>query len=229
MERKVLQTEDGSFTVQDNRTGETYHSLHGAVNESRHIYIQYGLHRWQELHPESKELTIVEMGFGTGLNALLTHGEAQRIGIHVHYHTYELYPLDESEYSSLSYPSLDTYYGKSTQGVLQYLHALPWNEPQPIDVSFLLYKHQVDFIEAKLPDAIDVVYFDAFSPNVEPLLWTPEIFTKLYNKQSEKGVLTTYCAKGSVRRALQKAGYIVERLSGPIGKREVLRATKEMG
>lgn len=226
MQRTLLKTEDGSFTVQDNRTGETYHSLHGAVNESLHIYIQYGLYHWIEQHSDKRRMTILEMGFGTGLNALLALYEAQRMGLEILYHTYELYPLEQGEYSSLSYPSLNDYYSTSTDRYLQELHTLSWDEPHLVEPSFLLYKHHIDFVDASLPKCVDVVFFDAFSPNVEPLLWTPEVFAKLYNLQAPGGILTTYCAKGIVRRALQEAGYVVERLSGPIGKREVLRASK---
>lgn len=226
MKRLLVQTEDGTLTLQDERTGETFHSLHGAVNESRHIYIDYGWKHWISGNPHCREITLLEMGFGTGLNALLTYWEAQKSGIKVHYHTYELYPLEQEEYNLLAYPLLDVAYAHSTQEVLQQMHTVAWDVPMALTPNFILHKHREDFTQATLPGDVDVVYFDAFSPNVEPQLWTLELFRRLYLRHSFGGVLTTYCAKGCVRRALEQAGYGVERLPGPIGKREVLRATK---
>lgn len=226
MKRLLIATEDGSTTLQDDRTGETYHSTHGAIAESLHIYIQYGLaHFLEKGYITKHKIHLVEMGFGTGLNALLAYLEAEKRGMSIEYHTYELYPLSEQEVVSLRFHSHIE--EEKERELLYQLHSAPWNAPIQIAPFFTLHKHLEDFTQAQISQEIDVIFFDAFSPNVQPELWTEKVFAPLFENQTEGGVLTTYCAKGIVRRTLQQVGYTVERLAGPIGKREVLRATKE--
>ncbi len=218
--RLILPTGDGSCTLKDFRTGETYHSEYGALQESLHIYIGLGFEEWIVRNSPSSNQTvhILEMGFGTGLNALLTWKYALQYGVKVMYHTYELYPLaDEIPFLKYEVPNSEC---------LQTLHHLGWNCSHLLDSYFSIHKHHEDFTRADVPEGIDIVYYDAFSPNVQPELWRADIFVQLYEKQNPKGILTTYCAKGEVRRALTAVGYGVERLGGPKGKREVLRATK---
>ncbi len=220
--RRILSTEDGSTTLEDNRTGETYHSTFGAIAESEHIYINYGLVAWLA-ESQKPSLRLLEMGFGTGLNALLACKKADQENCSIEYHTYELYPLEKEEVEGLNFHFVEE---ESDRDLLYRLHNAPWEEPITITPYFTIYKHQGDFTQMTFPKGIDVLFFDAFSPNVQPELWTEEIFRSLFAVQNEGGNLTTYCAKGIVRRTLQSVGYLVERLAGPRGKREVLRATK---
>ncbi len=218
--KKLIITEDGSTTLEDNRTGETYHSSFGAFAESEHIYISYGLRHFLE-KTGTNACRVLEMGLGTGLNALLTYCEAERRNVKIEYHSYELYPLSEEELAQLSFPNLAY---EHSEEVLRAIHKAPWGIATPLSANFTLVKHKEDFTKALFPSAIDVIFFDAFSPNVDPSLWEERIFEELYKKQTKEGLLTTYCAKGVVRRTLQSVGYAVERLEGPKGKREVLRA-----
>ncbi len=218
----IIKTEDGSTTLQDQRTGETYHSTYGAFAESLHIYIEYGLRYWRDLHPQSS-CSILEMGFGTGLNVLLAYQEAMEMNLSTFYTSYELYPLDKEAVEGLQFPSISNW---NVKELLQKIHFSEWGKEVQLSSIFTLLKKQEDFTKANFSEGIDLVFFDAFSPNVDPNLWTETVFRKIYQAQNQGGVLTTYCAKGQVRRTLQKLGYEVERLAGPKGKREVLRATK---
>lgn len=213
-------TADGSPTLYSPLSGEHYHSVHGAVQESLHIFIEYALaHRARET---DAPLNILEVGFGTGLNALLTLRWATDNGRLVNYTTLEKFPIPTEVYRQLQYTALP---GSDSQ--LQALHEAPWEKACSMAPHFQLTKLRVDLCQ--LPTTIqpaDIIYFDAFSPEAQPELWTEEIFVRLYQLSRPGAVLTTYCAKGEVRRRLQRAGFVVERLPGPIGKREVLRATR---
>lgn len=196
---------------------ETYHSVNGAITESMHVFINAGLRACSK-----NPLRVFEAGFGTGLNALLTLAEAQKQQIHIEYQSIELYPLDQNLYQSLDYSSSLTV----NKDLFMALHIAPWNKKTEIFPGFDLKKIHADLMTVQLDDMFDVVYFDAFSPAVQPGLWTEEIFDKIYKQMNDGGILTTYCAKGIVRRILEKAGFKTERLPGPPGKREMLRAIK---
>lgn len=213
-------TEDGSHTLFSPRVGECYHSQHGAVQESRHVFIEAG---WRQC--AGAELRVLEVGFGTGLNAFLTLLQAEREQRTVLYTALERYPLLAGVAASLNYPAL---LGEGTQADFLRLHTTEWGQPVRISPHFTLLKLQADFTAVTLPGSYDLIYFDAFSPEKQPEMWTQERFEQLYRHASPGAVLTTYCAKGSVRRALQAAGFAVERLPGPPGKREMLRATKQL-
>lgn len=218
MKRELQETADGSHTLFIPEMDEHYHSVNGAVQESRHVFIEAGLHRQKK-----KDITVFEVGFGTGLNAYLTLLDAENGDHSVDYFSVELYPLDSALVRALNYGEMIC---PEKKMLFAALHSAAWNEPVKITDRFTLHKIQGDNNCCTLPDDIDLIYFDAFAPDKQPEMWSQEIFDKLYAHTSEGGILTTYCAKGVVRRMMQKAGYSVERIPGPPGKREMLRAIK---
>lgn len=226
MERRVITTADGSSTVSIPEMNVTYHSTHGAVRESLHVFIQAGLN---SLLPDHSVVSILEMGFGTGLNALLTLIEAETVKKPVHYTAIELYPLEQEQIKSLNYcHQLDR---NDLQPVFQKLHSSAWEKEIPVFEYFTLFKSGSDLLKFENPRSgqfFDLIYFDAFAPTAQPQLWTAAIFEKLFALLSPGGILVTYCSKGDVRRAMQAAGFKVEKLTGPPGKREMVRAWKEM-
>jgi tRNA U34 5-methylaminomethyl-2-thiouridine-forming methyltransferase MnmC len=226
MERQVIVTADGSSTVSIPEMNVTYHSTHGAIRESIHVFIQAGLN--QALSSYSS-ISILEMGFGTGLNALLTLIETEAVQKPVHYTAIELYPLEQEQIKSLNYvQQLDR---KDLQPVFEILHTSPWEKEIPILESFTLFKSRTDLLKFETPRSgqlFHLIYFDAFAPAAQPELWTSGVFEKIFALLSPGGLLVTYCSKGDVRRAMQSAGFKVEKLTGPPGKREMVRAWKEM-
>lgn len=218
--RELQETADGSHTLFIPEMDEHYHSINGAVQESRHVFIEAGLH-----HQEKRDIIVFEVGFGTGLNAFLTLLDAGGMSRKVDYYSVELYPLEPELVQVLNYGEVIC---PEKKDLFYALHAAAWNETVSITDYFTLHKIQADNNSCELPENIDLVYFDAFAPDKQPEMWSQEIFDKLYAHTSEGGILTTYCAKGVVRRMMQKAGYSVERIPGPPGKREMLRAIKKL-
>lgn len=215
-------TEDGSPTLYNAELGEHYHSRHGAVQESQHIFIEAGLKHRLALLPPVRPLRILEVGFGTGLNALMTLMLAQREGLEIHYTSLEAYPISMGLASELHFPL------EGSGPLLAELHAQSSGQALPL-VSyppFVLEKIQTKLEDYPPEGSYDLIYFDAFSPEAQPELWQEEVFHTLCHAARPGAVLTTYCAKGEVRRRLQRSGWLVERLAGPPGKREMLRATK---
>ena len=221
MKREFLTTGDGSKTIHLPDWDEQYHSKHGAIAEAQHVFIQTGL-RFITSKEKKKALSILEIGFGTGLNALLTLGYAQEHELQVSYTGVEAYPVISSEVKQLNYPEE---LGVSKDIFLE-LHDSLWEESVAISPNFSLQKRKQQFSEINDIDSFDLIYFDAFGARVQPELWTEAIFKTMYDALTHKGVLVTYSAKGSVRRAMQAVGFQVERLPGPPGKREMLRAIK---
>lgn len=226
-------TEDGSLTLYTPCFGEHYHSTHGAVQESAHIYLGLGLRQRLEqwMEPEGAALRCFEVGFGTGLNALLSWREAERSHRLIHYYSIERYPIPAELYRQLHY-ELSTADALSTAGgaedshsALMQLHEAAWDEDVTLSRYFILHKISGDLNALPFPSALDLVYYDAFSPESQPELWREELFAQLRRCCRPGAILTTYCAKGEVRRRLERSGFSVERLPGPPGKREVLRAT----
>lgn len=218
MEDLILEkTEDGSDTLFIPEMDEHYHSTKGALTETNYIFIEKGL-----LASNKKKIRLLEIGFGTGLNAIQTLLATEEHPIEVIFHTLELYPLSWDKLTSLSYASQPHY---------REIHQAPWEKLTPITPRFAIHKHQLDFTtlpEKKFDTLFDVIYFDAFAPEKQPNMWTQQLFDHLFGLLSDGGILTTYCAKGVVRRMLQAAGFKVERLPGPPnGKREILRAIKQ--
>ena len=218
MKRELQETADVSHTLFIPEMDEHYHSVNGAVQESRHVFIEAGLHR-----QEKKDITVFEVGFGTGLNAYLTLLDAENEDRSVDYFSVELYPLDPALVRALNYGDMIC---PEKKMLFTALHSAAWNEPVKITDHFTLHKIQGDNNSCTLPEDMDLIYFDAFAPDKQPEMWSQEIFDRLYAHTSEGGILTTYCAKGVVRRMMQKAGYSVERIPGPPGKREMLGAIK---
>ncbi|MEA4850649.1 MAG: tRNA (5-methylaminomethyl-2-thiouridine)(34)-methyltransferase MnmD [Paludibacter sp.] len=218
MNSEILITSDGSHTLFVPEIDECYHSTHGAIQESRHIFIETALKQ----HSKT-ELNVLEVGFGTGLNALLALVEAERSGKIIHYCTLEKYPVTVEKAFLLNYPAMiDVRY----KDVFEKMHSSAWNGKVKITPFFEIEKMECDFTNFEHTSTYDIVFFDAFSPEKQPEMWTQQQFEKIYAHCNPGVILTTYCAKGVVRRALQSAGFSVERLAGPPGKREILRAVK---
>lgn len=211
-------TDDGSATLFVPALDEHYHSVKGALTEAEHIYRDCAfLHRAQSSVGE--RLCLLEVGFGTGLNACVTAMIADERHP-VHYISLEKYPVDAATLAALRYDSL------LDETLLRAIHEAPWDEPVAITPCFTLEKRQADYLSDPLPASVDVVYFDAFAPEKQPEMWTPDAFRRLVAVMNEGAVLTTYCAKGEVRRLLASLGLTMERIPGPIGgKREILRGT----
>lgn len=218
-ERKVIKTQDGSSSLFITEWQEHYHSVHGAVQESYHVFIENGLKK-----VTTKNINILEVGFGTGLNALITLIEAQKLNISVQYDGLEAFPVQETEHRFLNYAEFfDT---ENVQNIFDSLFYAKWNENVQIHQNFSLHKKQIFFEKFESLTTYDLIYFDAFGARVQPELWTEIIFQKMYDALLTNGILVTYSAKGSVRRAMLAVGFEVEKLPGAPGKREMLRATK---
>ena len=215
LKRELKVTEDGSHTFYMPDLDEHYHSTHGAIQESMHVFLNAGFN-----YSERETLHILEIGFGTGLNCYLTVQEAKKQNKKVVYHSIELYPLEKELVDKLNYADQDNI------DLFKNLHACEWNKDVHITDNFILRKLQGDLTIYQFPQKYDLVYFDAFAPDVQPDLWSLEIFQKIYQSTNSEAVLTTYCTKGIVKRALRAAGFRVKRLPGPPGKREMLRATR---
>ena len=220
MERKIIITEDGSSTIHLPEWDEHYHSVHGAIQEAKHVFIKSGLSFFSD-----RELSILEIGFGTGLNCFITFLEAQELNLIVDYVGIEAYPVVSEEVEKLNYVS--------ELGAIEFsevfaeMHQQEWEVKNKISTSFSLTKRNQFFTEINDQNKFNLIYFDAFGAQVQPELWTEDIFKLMYSALKKDGVLVTYSAKGSVRRAMQAVGFTVERLQGPPGKREMLRAKKK--
>ncbi len=221
MQRQIITTADGSTTIQITDWDEQYHSKHGAIQEAYHVFIDSGLSLFK-----NQELSILEIGFGTGLNALITHIEAPKMGLNVDYMGVEAYPIKPEELQQLNY--ISQLKAEDFSETFLLMHSSSWEKKVVISDSFVLHKMQKDFSQLDMENVADLVYFDAFGARVQPELWTERIFTIMFRALKSNGVLVTYAAKGSVRRAMQAVGFHVERLPGPPGKREMLRATKKL-
>ncbi|AWH74191.1 SAM-dependent methyltransferase [Dokdonia sp. Dokd-P16] len=224
MKREIITTGDGSKTIHIAEWDEQYHSKHGAIQEARHVFLMTGVEHYVAQHQDQKEIAILEMGFGTGLNALLTYFEADKYQVSFNYVGAEAYPVSQEEAAAMDYASqLEE---EDATSVYNDLHDAAWEKQIVISDHFKLTKRKQRFEDITDSEVFDLIYFDAFGPRVQPTLWTEAIFTKMFAALKPNGVLTTYCAQGAARRAMQAVGFLVERLPGPPGKREMLRATK---
>ncbi|WP_308993075.1 tRNA (5-methylaminomethyl-2-thiouridine)(34)-methyltransferase MnmD [Mariniflexile litorale] len=232
MERKVVITADGSSTIHLPEWDEQYHSKHGAIQEAYHVFIKHGLnHFCSERHSKLvsgllQNISILEIGFGTGLNAFITLLEAEKLGVGINYVGIEGYPVLSDEISQLNYPAQLKAGAKEL--LFKMMHEVSWEEKHAVSNNFSLTKQNRFFSEIIDKNLYNLIYFDAFGARVQPELWTETIFEKMYDALKENGVLVTYAAKGSVRRAMQAVGFKVEKLPGPPGKREMLRASKKV-
>lgn len=221
MDAKRILTGDGSHSLVSEYYGVPYHSVHGAVQESAHVFINAGLAevaRWQN------ELYILEVGFGTGLNAFMTLLESERLGVKVNYVALETTPVDEQTVRSLNYPEVLGVAHRNRDFFA--LHTSAWDCPVAITPSFMLDKRMSDALMWGSPPAFHLVYFDAFAPAAQPGLWEKEVLDRYFEGLLPGGIFTTYCAKGVFKRNLKAAGFEVEPLPGPPGKREMTRARK---
>ena len=218
---KLEQTADGSYTLYVPELDEHYHSVKGALTESQHVFIDMGLKHSSAACPR-----ILEIGLGTGLNCFLTLLQAEEDQRKVHYTGIERFPLDMDTIRQLDYPSL---IGRGHEDDYFAIHQAAWEEEVELSPWFTLHKVEGDFTRYSFEGGYDLIYFDAFAPEKQPEMWSQSLFDSLYRLLNEGGILTTYCAKGVVRRMLQSAGFTVERLPGPPGgKREILRGTKNL-
>lgn len=220
--KNVHLTKDGSHTFYIEALDEYYHSLHGAIQESDTVFIKAGLHAVTK-----SEIHIFEMGFGTGLNAFMTYLEAKKTGKKIHYYTIEAYPISLEEAKTLNFHK--ELNAESEYDTFLKMHQENWNEKMALHKDFNLFKVKgklEDLQIASLPK-FDLIYFDAFAPSAQPHLWEIEMLKKMYEILKPEGILTTYCAKGIFKRTLKEVGFAVESLPGPIGKREITRASKQ--
>jgi tRNA U34 5-methylaminomethyl-2-thiouridine-forming methyltransferase MnmC len=208
-------TADGSHTLFLPEMDEHYHSINGAVREARHVYLEAGFNQCAK-----NTIHVLEMGFGTGLNTLLTALEAGKRKVPVVYTALEKYPLPAEITGALNYSGID-------KTLFHQIHAAEWEKPVALSPFFCLHKINTGFNDYTYPGGYDVVYYDAFAPGKQPDVWSQALFETLYAAMNAGGILTTYCAKGMIRRMLQQAGFAVERIPGPPGKREMLRARKD--
>ena len=217
---RITKTSDGSDTLYSEEMMESYHSLNGAVQESMHVFIDAGFSQINKPH-----IRIFEVGFGTGLNCALTWLEAKKKIIRVDYETTDAFPVPEDIYRKLNYPEIIEELGAESFGLI---HSASWGKWEVLEKEiFTIKKNNVDFIGQNIEGMFDLVYYDAFAPNKQSELWDESLFVKIYDTMNPGGILVTYCAMGEVRRRLQRAGFKTERIPGPPGKREMIRAVKE--
>lgn len=217
-ERELVVTSDGSSSIFLPQLNEHYHSHHGAVQESQHVFMKMG---WELVFPGKEHVDILEIGFGTGLNAWLVWLDIKSTDHPaVHYTSLELYPVSDEHARQLNFASAEE------SNSFMALHEAAWNVPVQLDPKFTLEKMQTDVHQFEASRKYDLVFFDAFAPRVQPEMWTKEVFDKMFAAMNAGGVLVTYCSKGEVRRNMIAAGFTVEKVPGPPGKREMLRATK---
>lgn len=229
MKREIIITADGSSTIHLPEWDEQYHSKHGAIQEAYHVFIKHGLHHFynfQQIDESCRDISVLEIGFGTGLNAFITLIEAEKLNISVDYYGVEAYPISSEEVNQLNYS--DALQVENESSIFEKLHHVSWEDKHIITSTFSLTKQQRFFSEIKEKDNYNIIYFDAFGARVQPELWTEGIFQNMFDALKINGVIVTYSAKGSVRRAMENVGFKVERLPGPPGKREMLRAIKTM-
>ncbi len=219
MEREIIQTLDGSTTIHLKEWDECYHSKHGAIQEAQHVFIQNGL----SLFP-NQYVSILEIGFGTGLNAFITFLESQKLNQSINYVGVEAYPVNASEVLAMNYVAkLNAIAQKE---VFEQMHESKWNEKVILNTDFELTKRKQFFDEIADSEQFDLIYFDAFGYRVQPELWSTAIFQKMYTALRPGGKLVTYAARGVVKRSMIEVGFTVEKLPGPPGKREMFRASK---
>jgi tRNA U34 5-methylaminomethyl-2-thiouridine-forming methyltransferase MnmC len=219
----LIMTQDGSYTLYSKEHGVTYHSRYGAIQESNHVFVDSGL---LPVLKKQDKISILELGFGTGLNVLLTWKNIVDIDtVHVDYHSFDVYPLPEDLLNACVYED----HLKIPTPISKNILTSDWDKLIEVDSRFTLTKHNKDILEETLPDNyFDIVYFDAFSPESQPELWSISLFEKIHESMTKEAILVTYCAKGEVKRILKKIGFTLESLPGPPGKREMTRATKRL-
>jgi tRNA U34 5-methylaminomethyl-2-thiouridine-forming methyltransferase MnmC len=219
---EIITTSDGSHSLRNDELNETYHSIHGAMQESIHVFIKKGFDHFVETNPEATEINILEIGFGTGLNALLTWQRSLETSHRINYTSLETFPIPTELWSKLNYAS-----DEAAQAGFRKLHEAEWNTFVPIEHNFNLRKIEQSLEDITPPvESFDLVYYDAFAPNKQPEMWTLEILSKVSGALKSGGILVTYCAKGQLKRDLKALDLEISTLDGPPGKKEMVRAKK---
>jgi tRNA U34 5-methylaminomethyl-2-thiouridine-forming methyltransferase MnmC len=218
LNKTIVRTGDGSHTIFVPELNEHYHSINGAITESRHIYINAGFNFCLK-----KQVNILEIGFGTGLNSLLTFMESKNQDKEVFYHTYELFPLSFDLFQELNYPDILNI----EKALYLKFHICEWEKKFVIDKNFTLLKTNLDAVSTDFPFYYDLVYFDAFAPGKQQDIWNKTIFGKIFDHMNNEGILVTFSTNGLLKRNLKEIGFYIELLPGPPGKRNILRAIKK--
>lgn len=221
MKREIIKTLDGSTTIRLPEWDECYHSKHGAIQEAKHVFIKNGLSLFQD-----NFISILEIGFGTGLNAFITFLEGNQKKQKINYVGVEAYPVDANEVLAMNY--IKELKADNFTNIFQEMHECDWNRKIEITSDFELIKRKQFFSEIDDQETFEIIYFDAFGYRVQPELWSTEIFQKMYNALKPNGILVTYAARGVVKRSMISVGFTVEKLAGPPGKREMFRAIKKL-
>lgn len=221
VKREIIKTLDGSTTIHLEEWNESYHSKHGAIQEAKHVFIKNGLALF-----DSNPVSILEIGFGTGLNAFITFLESEHKQQQIDYVGVEAYPVNAEEILGMNYVA--ELEALEFENIFEKMHKTEWNEKNEISSKFSLTKRKQFFDEINDFEIFDLIYFDAFGYRVQPELWSTEIFQKMYNSLKPNGVLVTYAARGVVKRSMISVGFTVEKLAGPPGKREMFRAFKKV-
>lgn len=219
MKREIITTDDGSVTIYLPEMNESYHSKFGAIQEAKHVFIKNGLDLM-----EGKPLSILEIGFGTGLNAFITFLEAQKNNRKIYYTGIEAYPVATEEAALLNY--VGELKGEEFSDIFTQMHESAWGEDVKLTDNFVLNKQKLRFEDVTFDNRFDLIYFDAFGYPSQPDLWSEEIFAKMYTALKDKGILVTYACRTVIKKAMQAAGFTTKKLPGPPGKREMLRAYK---
>jgi len=216
--REIIKTNDGSTTIYLPEWNESYHSKHGAIQEAYHVFIKNGLSLFKV-----KSIAILEIGFGTGLNAFITFVEAKKTNLSIDYVGVEAYPVEMDETMKMNYPNeIDV----SETTVFKKMHEFNWDQKNQLSDNFMLTKRQQFFQDIQDEASFDLIYFDAFGFRVQPDLWTDTIFVAMFKALKPNGILVTYACRTSIKNAMLSAGFSVEKLPGAPGKREMLRASK---
>lgn len=220
MRREIITTSDGSKTIHLPDWDESYHSKHGAIQEAYHVFIKNGLRLF-----ENRTVNILEIGFGTGLNAIITFLEAEKQQLKINYTGIEAYPVTLEEALEMNY--LESLDAMDKTDIFRQMHQIPFAKQEMLSDNFNIEKRNIFFDQIADIEAFDLIYFDAFGFRVQPELWSTEIFQKMYTALKNNGVLVTYAARGVVKRSMKEVGFTVEKLEGPPGKREMMRAFKK--
>jgi len=221
MKREIITTLDGSTTIHLPELKESYHSKHGAIQEAYHVFIKNGLSLFK-----SESVSVLEIGFGTGLNAFITYLESQKSNQNINYVGVEAYPVALEEAMQMNYVSELNAVNEAE--IFQKMHQCNWQEKHLLSTTFSLTKRKQFFQDINDSAAFDLIYFDAFGYGVQPELWSLEIFKKMFTAIKPKGILVTYACRTSIKNAMKDAGFTVEKLPGAPGKREMLRAFKNV-
>ena len=214
-------TDDGSHSIYSEKFGVSYHSKYGAIEETQHVFINAALKFKAVIQ---QYISILEIGFGTGLNAFATFSEAKKSDLIIKYTAVEAYPISIQQAEQLN--NSDLIESKENADLFLKLHQQPWNIPFQLNDQFTIEKVLKKFQEIEYKNQFDIIYFDAFAPNAQPELWSDEMLAKMFEALLPEGILVTYCAKGEVKRSLKRVGFTIESLPGPTGKREMTRAVK---